>query len=257
MQRPEGFDPDFYLMVHGDVAESGIEARDHFDRFGRHEGRSGIPPDRGHISEHYVRDRYYFFHCAFQALAMNGIAGDYLEFGTGLGTSMWSAWKASEVAGVQCRFWAFDSFVGLPPVDNAVDASHPKWNEGQYSVQRDRFEHNLGAAGMPADLLVVVPGFFDESLREGHRPSPAPVCALAYVDCDMYTSTVPVLDYLRTVLTPGAIVGFDDWFCWSAEGHSGERIALEEFMRDHDEWTFNPYLPIGWHGLSFYVTRGG
>src|SRR5271166_584783 len=61
-------------MVHAEVAESGMEALDHFKRFGHKEGRTGVPPDLGHISEYNVRDRYDFFHRAFQALYMNGIS---------------------------------------------------------------------------------------------------------------------------------------------------------------------------------------
>ena len=40
--------------------------------------------------------------------------------------------------------------------------------------------------------------------------------ALAYIDCDLYSSTMPVLEFLLPRLKNGMIIAFDDYFCWSA-----------------------------------------
>ena len=68
---------------------------DHYLRFGRAEGRSGIPPGSLHPAEQEMRDRYEFMAKAFNAIAVNGIEGDYLEFGVARGKTMWAAWSTS------------------------------------------------------------------------------------------------------------------------------------------------------------------
>ena len=54
---------------------------------------------------------------------------------------------------------------------------------------------------------------------------------MAYIDCNLYSSTVTVLEFLAPRLKHGMIVAFDDYFCWSPTQVSGERFALHEFTR--------------------------
>jgi len=254
MELPEGFDPAFYLMLYGDVAEAGMDPADHYLRFGHSEGRTGIPPGEIHSAEQEMRDRYEFMARAFSAIAVNGIDGDYLEFGVAYGKTMWAAWRSSRAAGLAPHLWAFDSFEGLPDPTSDIDVDHPSWQKGRYAVKQERFTTNLASMGVAENDFTVIPGFFSESLAKERRDDLPNSVALAYVDCDMYSSTVEVLDYLRGIVSTGTIVAFDDWFCWSASGLSGEQIALRELVDAHPELRFNAYLPIGWHGMSFFVT---
>ena len=85
-------------------------------------------------------------------------------------------------------------------------------------------------------------------------PGDQPVnIALAYLDCDLYSSTCEVLKFLLPRLKHGMIVAFDDYFCWSAERPSGERQAMLEYLGDNDRWHLLPYVQFGWHGQSFVV----
>jgi hypothetical protein len=249
---PPDFDPAYYLMVHGDVAEAGMDPAEHYVEFGRHEGRTGVPPGSLHPLERELHDRFDFFTKAFSAISVNGVEGDYLEFGTAHGKTLWCAWKASRAVGLQPRLWAFDSFKGLPAPDNPVDRAHPAWRSGRYAVTEEQLRTNLRRMRVPDHDVVTVPGFFSESLTKPGLPERV---ALAYVDCDMYSSTVDVLRYLGDIVTHGSIVAFDDWFCWSSTSRSGEQQALEEFTGDRPGLVFNPHLPIGWHGMAFFVTH--
>jgi O-methyltransferase len=255
MTTPDGFDAAYYLMVYGDVAEAGMDPHDHYQRFGRAEGRHGVPPGTVHPAEQEMRDRYDFMAKAFNAIAVNGIDGDYLEFGVAHGKTMWAAWRASRAVGLTPHLCAFDSFEGLPEPMADVDTAHPSWQKGRYAVTQDRFRANLRSMGVADDDLSVVPGFFSESLATDRRRELPTRVAMAYIDCDMYASTVDVLDYLKDILATGSIVAFDDWFCWSAAGISGEQLALEELTKSVTSLQFHPYIPIGWHGMSFFVTR--
>jgi O-methyltransferase len=255
MTLPEGFEPAYYLMVYGDVAEAGMDPVDHYRQFGRLEGRRGVPPVAMHPAEQEMQDRYDFMVKAFTAISVNGIEGDYLEFGVAHGKTMWAAWRASRLLGLRPRLWAFDSFEGLPAPTSEVDARHPAWQKGRYAVPEVRFRTNLRSMGVPDDDVEVVPGFFATSLAPEKRHDLPTTVALAYIDCDMYTSTSEVLDYLKDIVKTGTILAFDDWFCWSEAGPSGEQLALAELQGAHPKLQFNPYIPIGWHGMSFFVTR--
>jgi hypothetical protein len=79
--------------------------------------------------------------------------------------------------------------------------------------------------------------------------------SLAYVDCDLYSSTKAVLNFLRPRLKHGMIIAFDDYFCWSDTQSAGEKRALLEFLNENENWIFTPYLTFGWHGNSFVVEK--
>jgi hypothetical protein len=251
---PDGFDPGYYLLAHGEVAEAGMDPAEHYLQFGHTEGRTGVPPALLHTSEREAQGRAEFFIKAFSALAVNGIQGPYLEFGVGRGMTLWLAWRASRSLGLDCPLWAFDSFEGLPAGSTDIDTSHPAWVQGAYANSEASVRGNLGRMGVDLDDVTFVPGFYSESVAPDRRGGLPTSASLVYIDCDMYDSTVDALEYVGTVVGHGTILGFDDYFCWSPTRSSGEDLALREFRASHPELTLHPYQPIGWHGMSFYVT---
>ncbi len=78
---------------------------------------------------------------------------------------------------------------------------------------------------------------------------------MAYIDCDLYASTVEVLKFLHPRLQHGMILAFDDYWCYSKNEISGERKAFLEFMASDQQWHFEPYQTYGWAGVSFVVER--
>lgn len=211
------------------------------------------PADRWRFE---LLERRDFFRRAFWYLAFNGIGGDYAEFGSHGAVTFRLAWEASRLAGRPCHLWAFDSFQGLPPARDERDA-HPMWVEGWMESTEEVFHELCARQGMPRDAYTTVPGFYSETLAGG-GPTPGPErIALAYVDCDLYTSTREVLQFLEPHLRTGLLIAFDDYFCFGDGSVSGEKAALDEFRRDRPEWRFEPYVQYGWHGLSFVVEHRG
>jgi O-methyltransferase len=210
-----------------------------------------------YFSDVYVRERLgrrRFFFNAFKALRFNGIDGDYAEFGSHGGMSFALAYAEARRHGHPAHFWAFDSFQGLPR-PTGEDGSHPEWREGKLAASLDQFRAWCETHGVPDDAYTVVPGFYDETLaRMSPRDAPANI-ALAYVDCDLYSSTKTVLGFLEPRLKHGMIVAFDDYFCWSPTAISGERKAWLELVDRDRGWTWTPYVQYGWHGQSFVVEQ--
>jgi hypothetical protein len=199
-----------------------------------------------------------FFFRAFAMLRMNMVEGDYLEFGCGSNMrSFRFALKYARLEAFRDRMLvAYDSFAGLPkPV--AGDA-HPQWKEGSMAVSEEQFAAVLACYHAKKDRdYRTVPGFYDKTIA-GRSPVEHGVqkAAFVFVDCDLYSSTVPVLDYVTSALQDGSLLAFDDWFCLNADRARGEQRAFHEW-RERTAAVINvaPYQPFGWHGMSFIVNR--
>jgi O-methyltransferase len=195
-----------------------------------------------------------FFQRAFTALAFNGIDGDYTEFGCCGGTTFGLAYKYSRKQKHSARLWAFDSFCGLPS-QTVVEDEHPIWIQGSMSIEVNEFVKICREKGIPKSKFTVVPGFYEKTLAEPDSQNlPVNIC-LAYIDCDLYSSTKVVLHFLSSRLKHGMIIAFDDYYCWSSTQVSGERKACAEFFKDHPNWILVPFMTFGGGGggMSFVV----
>jgi O-methyltransferase len=205
--------------------------------------------DRHRDELHALRS---FFRRAFQVLTYNHIEGDYAEFGCHGATTFTLAWGARTLLGHQAHLWALDSFEGLPGSSDPRDA-HDGWTEGAMAMSENDFIGTLEVRGVPRADYTLVPGFYAETLADDSKLNrPERVC-FAYVDCDLYSSTMDVLRYLETRLCHGAVIAFDDYYCFSQTHSSGERLAAAEVFADHPRWNLVPYLQWGWYGMSFMV----
>ena len=207
-----------------------------------------------HRRDSEYQDRRDFFHKVFRALSFNGIDGDYAEFGCWTGKTFHMAYRESRKFEKSCHLWAFDSFCGLPPQSLPED-QHPVWIEGHMKTSLEEFTAICRRNGIPGSEYSVVPGFYADTLG-GHAPTPLclpeNIC-LAYVDCDLYTSTRTVMEFLGARMKHGMVLAFDDYYNWSANALEGERRALLDFMARQDRFRLLPYIQFGWHGMSFVV----
>ena len=197
-----------------------------------------------------------FYFDAFVNLNVNGITGDYVEFGSWGANTLNLAHQAMRASGRSRHMWAFDSFEGLPAAADDRDL-HPGWQPGSPHGQGgvEKFHEACAAHGIPADAYTAVAGYYDATLPPlGDTDAPADI-ALAYVDCNMYTSTVTVLEFLEPRLKHGMILAFDDYFGWSPTDVSAERSAFLELSRRLPQWHFERYKDVHRAGVSFVVER--
>jgi hypothetical protein len=190
---------------------------------------------------------------AFAFVRSEEVPGDYAEFGVFEGRTFVEAWRVSRTYGGNGRrFWAFDSFKGLPEV-NGID-NGGRFATGEFAQTRIAFEDRVRRAGIPSDHLRVIEGFFDDTLADGSLPQMDRV-AVAWVDCDLYASTVPVLEYLTPRLSDGAVLLFDDWYCFRAAPDRGEQRACHEWLERNPQITLIPWRQFHWLGQAFIVRR--
>ena len=196
--------------------------------------------------------RQNFFYNAFKALSFNRIEGDYLEFGCHGGMTFALAYHESRRHSYPVHLWGFDSFTGLPS-QRCKEDEHPKWQQGEMVTSIKHFHYTCKSNSVPRHSYTVVPGFYEETLEKISPKDPPNSVCLAYVDCDLYSSTKCVLKFLMPRLKHGMIIAFDDYYCWSGTQVAGERRAMLEFFENNERWRLLPYIQYGWHGASFVV----
>jgi O-methyltransferase len=168
------------------------------------------------------------------------VDGYYMEFGCHGGRTIRLAWDAFHVL-FDRIYVGFDSFQGLPPME--PDDQMPIWKPGALATSERDFRRCVLGHGIPPDRLRTVKGWFEESLTPELVGELLPTrAAVIYVDCDLYASTVPVLQFARPFLQRGTVLVFDDWFCFHGDPDRGQRRAFREFRRRYPEVAFEEFL---------------
>lgn len=202
------------------------------------------------------RSRQEFFYKAFKALSYNRISGDYAEFGSFGGLTIALAYQEAARHGHPANLWAFDSFAGFPAPSVSAD-EHPVWTPGAMAMSLEEFHAICAHQRIPRNRYRTIPGFYDKSLSAPEAVAYAPDISLAYIDCDLYSSTKAVLAFLKPRIKHGMIFAFDDYFCGTATQMSGERAAMLEAFPSEGRWRLVPYVQFGWAGQSFVVEDSG
>lgn len=179
----------------------------------------------------------------------NPVPGNVAEFGTCSGFSAYTIARAMTAYRKMCgerlrksgqpekKLHLFDSFEGLPRAENETDLASPNvqtgvWGEGAYKGLTAEELAELCSGAYPAELIHVLAGWYTQTLAA----MPAEMkYAMVHLDCDLYSSTLEVLDHLcsRDHLVDGCVIFFDDWNCNQSSPRFGQRKAWREMVEKH------------------------
>jgi hypothetical protein len=139
--------------------------------------------------------------------------GLFLEFGVYKGDSI------NRLAGLkpEVHWHGFDSFVGLPEA----------WTLG---ARRGAFSV-AGRLPPVRDNVTLIKGFFEDTLAPFAAAYRGEKVAFLHVDCDLYSATRTIFQYLGDMLQPGAIVLFDEFINYPG-WQDGEYKAFMEFATE-------------------------
>jgi hypothetical protein len=184
------------------------------------------------------------------------LMGDYLEFGCYEGDSFRCVLQGAAQAMPWMRFFAFDSFQGLPkpqgPDQNGT------FREGEYACSQEAFLRNVQQPDVHSSRIICVPGWYNQSLTpEVKRRHNLTVAAIVNLDCDLYESTVPVLHFLTDIIETGSILLFDDWFCFKGDPERGVQRATAEWLAVNPNVRLQDWHLFGGFGKSFIVVKTG
>lgn len=183
------------------------------------------------------------------------LRGHYLEFGVGAGRSAVAAVRAHRRDNPESvpRFFLFDSFEGLPTLEGR-DADSNQFEKGQFAFGVEAVAEKLRQHGVDDAEIVLVPGYFDDTLPTFDKSSFEGLgAAVVHVDVDLYGSARTVLGWVTPLLQQGTVILFDDWNTFTARNTHGERAAVREWLAEHPEIELESYVKYGWHGEAFLV----
>jgi hypothetical protein len=151
--------------------------------------------------------------CKTQLANHLGLRGMVLEFGVATGRTLnqFAYWLPHKIV------HGFDGFKGLP--------------EDWTSRMRKGFFARSKLPRVRGNCEVHV-GWFDQTLpsfvqEQGSRP-----VQLLHVDCDLYSSTVTILDNLKNNIVPGTVIIFDEYMNYPG-WQLDEFRAWQEFVAQH------------------------
>lgn len=184
------------------------------------------------------------------------IPGDYLEFGVYMGTTFSYVCRNMAPLFPEMRFVALDSFEGLPE-PRGVDSQGnytSGFTAGQFACDMHQFETNLVSSGIDMKRVSIIKGWFDNTLRPDNPESTSiKQVATAWIDCDLYESTVPILDFLTSRLSVGSVILFDDWRCYRNLADFGQQRACQEWLDRNPQLKLNEFVDFGFHGQGFTI----
>ena len=161
------------------------------------------------------------------------VPGDVVECGVWRGGTAFLMAELLKQAGVRDRkVWLFDSFEGMPPVeeiDGAYAIKEANDPESFLSPHKSRapleeVQRTASELGL-ANHTEFVKGWFNETLPLA--PDRVGEIALLHIDCDWYSSVRCCLDNLYDRVAEGGFVFLDDYYHYDAC-----TLAAHEFLAE-------------------------
>jgi len=203
-------------------------------------------------------EKYLFFRRVFDFLHENEIRGDYHEYGCHRCRTFRMALTEARRHNLdQMKFWAFDSFEGLPTPTTETSVS--KWTQGALTTSEGAFRDLVRQHGIYVDKVHTVKGYYSDSLTNDLRRrfiEQEQKIALVTVDCDLYESAVPVFNFIEPLLQDGSVIYMDDLFVGNKGNPTrGVARAFLEFQK-RSKWRVRRHLDVSWWGRTYIVSSG-
>ncbi|MFJ3310458.1 TylF/MycF/NovP-related O-methyltransferase [Streptomyces sp. NPDC086549] len=144
--------------------------------------------------------------------------GVWCEFGVSTGGSLWQL--CGEATGL---VYGFDSFAGLP--EEWRVGPELTWSVGAFSGEPTVLRGNAR----------LVPGMFEKTVPHFFAARGEQI-ALAHIDCDLYSSTLVVLNGIAPYVVPGTVLVFDELFNYPHYTEHELRALLE--VSEERSWTY-------------------
>ena len=152
-----------------------------------------------------------------EAAKLVSLTGDWAEFGVFRGST---AHRILKVIQPNAKLYLFDSFEGLSE----------DWREG---FKKGAFKLEKSQIPKFDDKLVILKiGYFKDTVPAFGKEHLEPL-AFIHIDCDIYSSTICVLEGLNNIIAPGTVIVFDELYNYQYFWKHEYR-ALQEFTCKHN-----------------------
>jgi hypothetical protein len=240
-----------------------------YQRLFRNQVEQTVNQKLNKFNSFFTKDQ--LFHDVANFTVYNQIPGDYFEFGVYEGDSfskiyksIWYQWETykehaknfnhdyDEEFFIKKRFFAFDSFKGLPSVNNEDTPKHFN-RQGIYSASRERFIAKLQSNKIKLSQVIIVPGWFNSTLTEKiFKKYELRKACVIYIDCDLYESTVSVLNFITKLIQNGTIIIIDDFYRYKGDPSKGIQKAFKEWKSHHPSIGTNELTRCSANRIAFH-----
>ena len=176
------------------------------------------------------------------------IDGDFMECGVwrgGCAIMMAAAQRETKLSFKRYvpdrTIWVADSFQGCPPPSLPQDAGDVHHTMRFLSVSRAEVEANFKRYGLLRDNVKFLEGWFKDTL-----PGPVEKLALLRIDCDLYESTMQVLEAMYPKMSKGGYVIVDDY-----GAVLGCKLAVDEYRAKNN--ITSQIVHVDWTGIWWEV----
>jgi O-methyltransferase len=174
--------------------------------------------------------------------------GDYMEFGIFNGASLSSAYMSVKKQEVSMRFFGFDAFEGLPEESEKEDDG--VWKKGFYTCSFEQMKDCLRRL----EIITWINGWYDKTLTNELASAYAFDPGIVFIDCDTYSSSKTVLDFLAPQIKRPAVICLDDWKLYDLDVKGmGEYKSFNEFVEKNSQLTFKEIPSYNRKSKSFLV----
>ena len=186
-------------------------------------------------------------------------SGYYMEFGILNGEGMIQAYRV--LRGILNHFFGFDSFSGLPVLSNEDKNGKklmPIFFEGNFcGGEKEDVEKNIiKCTGISCSQLTLIDGVFNESLKNFDKKKMLQdkgKLLVCYVDCDLYSSSKDVFNFIESLVTTGTWLILDDYWLYRGHPQYGQRKAFEEWINNSEKLGYSDYGNYNGYGKAFLL----
>jgi O-methyltransferase len=202
-------------------------------------------------------EKYYALNKVHYLSAMENMEGDYLEFGVFTGSSLCHSirccrrMKALNPAVISTRFFGFDSFAGFGRLGE--DDRHPFYTDIKFETVLSKVDRRVSRAAREFRYQLV-PGFFEQSLKDGPRQYGIEKARIVFIDSDTYASARDALAFCRSIVRPGTFIVLDDFYSYRGSWQKGVARAFREFTESSGCETRH-VLTYGMGGSVFVISK--
>ncbi|MEK6917879.1 MAG: TylF/MycF/NovP-related O-methyltransferase [Nanoarchaeota archaeon] len=209
--------------------------------------RKFFPVQKSSWTEGHVRDicevnlvppeklKNFFADCVRKLQEIKGKnIGDYLEFGVFNGSSMSSMYSTAKSLEINSmRFFGFDAFQGLPKGSEKEDDG--VWKKGFYSCSFEKMKECLKRKNVASENISWIKGWYNKTLNQKTiKKYKLNKIGIVFIDCDTYSSSKTVLNFIGPLIKEEVILCFDDWKLNDLDIKSmGEYKAFNEFLDEN------------------------
>lgn len=180
--------------------------------------------------------------------------GDYLEFGVFNGSSISSMHITAKQLGLEkTRFFGFDAFEGLPAGSENEDDG--VWKKGFYACSFEQMQNCLQRRQIDPQSITWIKGWYDQTLNPStaqkyNLESPG----IVFIDCDTYSSSKAVLDFITPLIKKPVIICLDDWKLNDLDIKGmGEYKSFNEFLESNPNFKVSEIKSYNRKSRSFLV----